>query len=120
MVISQSLAHKISRGRCQPERRGRQIKFLGVYVNIGQVYFLWYKKKIKSTREFAINKFANDLLDVRDNLQMVYDFANKVKVAEIDDITTIISISVIIVKPANGRIYSLKVKVMTSMKPSHS
>ena len=45
-----------------------------------------YKKEIDSTREFAITKFAKDLLDVRDNLQMGYDFANKVKANEIKDI----------------------------------
>ena len=45
-----------------------------------------YKKEIDSTREFAITKFAKDLLDVRDNLQMGYDFANKVKVEEIKEI----------------------------------
>ena len=45
-----------------------------------------YKKEIDSTREFAITKFAKDLIDVRDNLQMGYDFANKVKVEEIKDI----------------------------------
>jgi molecular chaperone GrpE len=45
-----------------------------------------YKKEIDSTREYAITKFAKDLLDARDNLQMGYDFANKVKVEEIKDI----------------------------------
>jgi len=45
-----------------------------------------YKKEIDSTREFAITKFAKDLLDARDNLQMGYDFANKVKVEEIKEI----------------------------------
>jgi len=45
-----------------------------------------YKKEIELTREFAITKFAKDLLDVRDNLQMGYDFANKIKVDEIKDI----------------------------------
>jgi molecular chaperone GrpE len=45
-----------------------------------------YKKEIDSTRDFAITKFAKDLLDVRDNLQMGYDFASKIKVEEIKDI----------------------------------
>jgi molecular chaperone GrpE (heat shock protein) len=45
-----------------------------------------YKKEIDSTRDFAISKFAKDLLDVRDNLQMGYDFASKIKVEEIKDI----------------------------------
>ena len=45
-----------------------------------------YKKEIDSTREYAISKFAKDLLDARDNIQMGYDFASKVKVEEIKDI----------------------------------
>jgi len=45
-----------------------------------------YKKEIDSTREFAITKFAKDLLDVRDNLQMGYDFVDKIKIEEIKDI----------------------------------
>ena len=45
-----------------------------------------YKKEIDSTREFAITKFAKDLLDVRDNLQMGFDFIDKVKVEEIKDV----------------------------------
>ena len=45
-----------------------------------------YKKEIDSTREFAISKFAKDLLDVRDNLQMGYDFAEKIKLDDIKDL----------------------------------
>ncbi len=45
-----------------------------------------YKKEIDSTREFAISKFAKDLLDVRDNLQMGYDFTEKIKLDEIKDL----------------------------------
>ena len=45
-----------------------------------------YKKEIDSTREFAITKFAKDLLDVRDNLQMGYDFSAKVKLEELKDV----------------------------------
>ena len=45
-----------------------------------------YKKEIDSTREFAISKFAKDLLDVRDDIQMGYDFAKKIKVNEIKDL----------------------------------
>ena len=45
-----------------------------------------YKKEIDSTREFAITKFAKDLLDVRDNLQMGYDFSEKVKLDGIKDV----------------------------------
>lgn len=40
-----------------------------------------YKKEIDSTREFAITKFAKDLLDVRDNLQMAADYINKIDTA---------------------------------------
>ena len=45
-----------------------------------------YKKEIDSTREFAITKFAKDLLDVRDNLQMGYNFVDKIKIEEIQDL----------------------------------
>lgn len=45
-----------------------------------------YKKEIDSTREFAISKFAKDLLDVRDNLQMGYDFTEKIKLDDIKDL----------------------------------
>lgn len=45
-----------------------------------------YKKEIDSTREYAISKFAKDLLDVRDNLQMGYDFAEKIKLDDIKDL----------------------------------
>ena len=48
-----------------------------------------YKKEIDSTREFAISKFAKDLLDVRDNLQMGYDFAEKIKLDDIKDLEEI-------------------------------
>ncbi len=41
-----------------------------------------YKKEIDSTREFAISKFAKDLLDVRDNLQRAFEHVNKLKVEE--------------------------------------
>lgn len=39
-----------------------------------------YKKEIDSTKEFAISKFAKDLLDVRDNLQMANDHIKKLKI----------------------------------------
>lgn len=45
-----------------------------------------YKKEIDSTREYAITKFAKDLLDVRDNLQMGFDFSEKIKLEEIKDL----------------------------------
>ena len=44
------------------------------------------KNETKTTRVFVIKKFAKDLLDARDNIQMGYDFASKVKVEEIKDI----------------------------------
>jgi molecular chaperone GrpE len=45
-----------------------------------------YKKEIDSTREFAISKFAKDLLDVRDNLQMGFDYAEKIKLDGVKDL----------------------------------
>jgi molecular chaperone GrpE (heat shock protein) len=41
-----------------------------------------YKKEIDSTREFAISKFAKDLLDVRDNLERASEFLKKINVNE--------------------------------------
>ena len=37
-----------------------------------------YKKEIDSTKDFAISKFAKDLLDVRDNLERSIDFIKKI------------------------------------------
>lgn len=45
-----------------------------------------YKKEIDSTREFAITKFAKDLLDVRDNIEAASQHVNKLKIEEIKDI----------------------------------
>lgn len=33
-----------------------------------------YKKEIDNTRDFAISKFAKDLLDVKDNLERATEF----------------------------------------------
>ncbi len=41
-----------------------------------------YKKEIDSTKEFAITKFAKDLLDVRDNLERATDFIQKIKIED--------------------------------------
>lgn len=41
-----------------------------------------YKKEIDSTRDYAISKFAKDLLDVRDNLERASEFIRKIKVDE--------------------------------------
>ncbi len=41
-----------------------------------------YKKEIDSTREFAITKFAKDLLDVKDNLEMAAAHIKKIKIDE--------------------------------------
>ena len=44
-----------------------------------------YKKEIDSTKDFAISKFAKDLLEVRDNLQLANDHIKKLKIApEVD------------------------------------
>lgn len=45
-----------------------------------------YKKEIDSTREFAISKFAKDLLDVRDNLERGTEHIKKIKIDEANDI----------------------------------
>jgi molecular chaperone GrpE len=36
-----------------------------------------YKKEVNSAKEFAISKFAKDMLDIRDDLQMGIDYASK-------------------------------------------
>lgn len=45
-----------------------------------------YKKEIDSTKEFAISKFAKDLLDVRDNLELAEVHIKKIKIDEVKDI----------------------------------
>lgn len=45
-----------------------------------------YKKEIDSTREFAISKFAKDLLDVRDNLERSTSYMKTLKIEEETDI----------------------------------
>ena len=41
-----------------------------------------YKKEIESTNEFAITKFAKELLDVRDNLERANEHILKQKIDE--------------------------------------
>lgn len=43
-----------------------------------------YRKEIDSTREFAISKFAKDLLDVKDNLERATGF---IKQADVENAT---------------------------------
>lgn len=45
-----------------------------------------YKKEIDSTREYAISKFAKDLLDVRDNLERASEHIKSLKIEEQNDI----------------------------------
>lgn len=45
-----------------------------------------YKKEIDQTKEFAITKFAKDLVDVRDNIQMADDYIKKINIKEASDI----------------------------------
>ncbi len=45
-----------------------------------------YKKEIDSTREFAISKFAKDLLDVRDNLERGSEHIKGLKYEEQSDV----------------------------------
>ena len=39
-----------------------------------------------STREYAITKFAKDLLDVRDNLELASEHIKKMNIAEVKDV----------------------------------
>jgi molecular chaperone GrpE (heat shock protein) len=41
-----------------------------------------YLKEIDQTKEFAITKFAKELLDVRDNLEMGGNFIKTIKIDE--------------------------------------
>jgi len=45
-----------------------------------------YKKEIDQTREFAITKFAKDLIDVRDDIQMAAEYIKKINITETKDI----------------------------------
>lgn len=45
-----------------------------------------YKKEIDSTRDYAISKFAKDLLEVRDNLERASDHIKGLKIEEQNDI----------------------------------
>lgn len=45
-----------------------------------------YKDEIEKTKEFAISKFAKDLLEVRDNLQLAVNHAQKTKIETVDDL----------------------------------
>ena len=45
-----------------------------------------YKKEIDSTREYAISKFAKDILDVRDNLEFAGNHIKKIKIDEVKDV----------------------------------
>lgn len=45
-----------------------------------------YLKEIDNTKEFAISKFAKDLLDVRDNLERSTDFMKKLNIKEENDV----------------------------------
>lgn len=45
-----------------------------------------YKEEVSKTKEYSIAKFAKDLLEVRDNLQMAIDHAKKSNIEEIADL----------------------------------
>ena len=45
-----------------------------------------YKEEVKKAQEFAISKFAKDMLEVRDNLQMAIDHAKKLNIEEEEEI----------------------------------
>ena len=38
-----------------------------------------YKKEVDQTKEFAISKFAKEILDVRDDLQRSLEYLSKIK-----------------------------------------
>jgi molecular chaperone GrpE (heat shock protein) len=48
-----------------------------------------YKKEIDSTRDFAISKFAKDLLEVRDNLELSTNYIKKTNIADETDVDTL-------------------------------
>ena len=45
-----------------------------------------YKKEVNNAKEFAISKFAKDMLEVRDNLQMAIDYATKFDFEKSEDV----------------------------------
>lgn len=45
-----------------------------------------YRKEIDQTKEFAITKFAKELLEVRDNLERATEFLGTIKVDEESDV----------------------------------
>jgi len=45
-----------------------------------------YKREIDSTKDFAISKFAKDLLEVRDNLQLALDHLDLEKINAIESV----------------------------------
>lgn len=45
-----------------------------------------YRKQIDDGKQFAITKFAKDLLDVRDNLSLALQHVDMEKVNESDDV----------------------------------
>ncbi len=45
-----------------------------------------YRKQIDDAKQFAISKFAKELLDVRDALAMALQHVNTEKMGECDDI----------------------------------
>ena len=48
-----------------------------------------YKKEIDSTREFAISKFAKELLDVKDSLELGLNYIKKINVTDETDINVL-------------------------------
>ena len=49
-----------------------------------------YKTEVKKAQEFSISKFAKDLLECRDNLDLAFKYINKTDVEESSDIKFII------------------------------
>ena len=48
-----------------------------------------YKKEIDSTRELAITKFAKELLEVRDSLELATDYIKKAHLLEEQDVESL-------------------------------
>ena len=50
-----------------------------------------YKNELKITQEFAVSKFAKDMLEIRDNLQRAIDYCKIEELREIEDPKELIS-----------------------------
>jgi molecular chaperone GrpE len=58
-------------------------------MNEGNATSTRYRKEIDVAREYAITKFAKEIIDVSDNLERANEYIQKVKVGEEDDIESL-------------------------------